>query len=512
MWGGFGVLLIFLVGVAMVVAGMTGYRGLTSGHASADGSTATPDTELVSQATTWLAETRTPASDSGTVATARSAATAGSTAAHGATSDVRSARVASTPAEVAAVRGYWTSKRMATAVSADTLISGSARSGAQHRTVAAGQPYLVPASVPWTRHRCYPASSTILGVIRDLRSGGRNALASELVASLCRHRPPSGSTTTRTSAPRTTPATSTSATTVPSTTSSTRTTTVTTTTSSTFPATTSRPVITTTTSRPVLTTTTSRPVPTTTRTTTTTTRTTTTGAADTTVNGGGRWSSGGQVVRTTGKVFFTLAGVNYVCSGSAVSSGDASTVMTAGHCVYGSSAFATNWVFVPGYTNGSRPYGSFVATHLATTAQWQASEDLNYDVAFANVGTNSSGQTLGAAVGGQGIEFNTARQQEMYSFGYPQASPYDGTSLISCAGRAVNDTVGHSSDVGLTCNMTGGSSGGPWFVGFDRSTGVGDLNSLNSFKYGSNGAVMWGPYLGDVALKLFQSVSGTTGA
>jgi hypothetical protein len=47
---------------------------------------------------------------------------------------------------------------------------------------------------------------------------------------------------------------------------------------------------------------------------------------------------------THGKVFFTLAGGDYVCSGTALLSGNKSTVWTAGHCVNeGPGAFATNW-------------------------------------------------------------------------------------------------------------------------------------------------------------------------
>ena len=45
---------------------------------------------------------------------------------------------------------------------------------------------------------------------------------------------------------------------------------------------------------------------------------------------GGYFSGGGEVRDTTGKVFFTLGGTNYVCSGSAVTSGNKDVVLTAG--------------------------------------------------------------------------------------------------------------------------------------------------------------------------------------
>jgi hypothetical protein len=73
----------------------------------------------------------------------------------------------------------------------------------------------------------------------------------------------------------------------------------------------------------------------------------------------------------------------------------------------------------------------------------------------------------------------------------------------------VQDTVGGSTDQGLDCNMTGGSSGGPWFVNYSESTGVGTLNSVNSFKYrgGNMRNYMFGPYLGSVAQTLYSSAA-----
>lgn len=224
---------------------------------------------------------------------------------------------------------------------------------------------------------------------------------------------------------------------------------------------------------------------------------------------GGYYSGGGEVVDTTGKVFFTLGGVNYVCSGSAVSSGNKDVVLTAGHCVNeGPGAFATNWAFVPGYDDGARPYGTFTARQLTTTTQWQNSGDFDYDVAFAVLNT-LNGAHLTDVVGGQAIGFNQARGQYMYSFGYPAANPYDGSDIAWCHGTVVQDTFGGSSDQGLDCNLTGGSSGGPWFVNYSESTGVGVLNSVNSFKYrgGSMRNYMFGPYLGDVAQSLYSSAS-----
>ncbi|WP_156380349.1 trypsin-like serine peptidase [Arthrobacter sp. Soil762] len=194
-----------------------------------------------------------------------------------------------------------------------------------------------------------------------------------------------------------------------------------------------------------------------------------------------------------GKVFFTLGGANYVCSGNAVSAPNKSTVATAGHCLNeGPGAFATNFVFVPAYENGARPYGTWTAKALYTTAQWKGSGDISYDTGFA-VMSQLGGKLLTDVVGGSGVAFNEDRGLQYTSYGYPAAKPFSGQRLWSCTGTATNDTNNTAfTTQGIPCDMTGGSSGGPWFIG---SGSDGLQNSINSYGY-SPKPVMYGPYWG----------------
>jgi hypothetical protein len=226
------------------------------------------------------------------------------------------------------------------------------------------------------------------------------------------------------------------------------------------------------------------------------------GSADGT---GGYYTGGGKVVQTTGKVFFTLGGTNYVCSGSSASSSNHDVVLTAGHCLNeGPGDYATNWAFVPAYDDGARPYGTFTARQLVTTTQWANQGDFDYDVGFAVVNP-VSGTDLTDTVGSQGIGFNLARGQLTHAFGYPAARPYDGTDIAWCYDTVFADTYYGSQDQGMDCNMTGGSSGGPWMVGYSTGTGVGTLNSVNSFGYRGIKDVMWGPYFGAVAQSAYDT-------
>ncbi|MCZ7417034.1 trypsin-like serine peptidase [Streptomyces sp. WMMC897] len=218
--------------------------------------------------------------------------------------------------------------------------------------------------------------------------------------------------------------------------------------------------------------------------------------------GGAPWTGGGEITTTGGRVFFTYQGRNASCSGNAVNSANGSTVMTAGHCVKMDGAWHTNWVFVPGYHDGQAPYGQWAAEATLATPQWTASEDINYDVGAAVV-TELNGQRLTDVVGGQGLSFNSGYNREMYAFGFPAADPYDGETFTYCSGTSFQDFF-LSSDHGLSCDMTGGSSGGPWLTDFDETTGTGLQTSVNSFGYAFWPDTMFGPYFGDDARNLYD--------
>ncbi|MCB5168923.1 peptidase [Streptomyces bambusae] len=217
---------------------------------------------------------------------------------------------------------------------------------------------------------------------------------------------------------------------------------------------------------------------------------------------GGAWTGGGAVVRTSGRVFFTFQGRTASCSGDSVTSQNGSTVLTAGHCVKYQGAWHTNWVFVPAYDNGNAPYGQWSATQTFATDQWAASEDINYDVGLAVVAP-LNGQKLSSVVGAQGVLFNGGYNKPMYAFGFPAASPYDGSKLVYCSGNSGKDFL-FSKDHSLGCNMTGGSSGGPWFQSFNEATGTGLQVSVNSFGYTFLPNRMFGPYFGNEAKAVYD--------
>jgi len=216
-----------------------------------------------------------------------------------------------------------------------------------------------------------------------------------------------------------------------------------------------------------------------------------------------------------GKFFFTLPGDGrYVCSATVVNGANQSTILTAGHCVHDQTAgWATEVLFVPGYRDGSTPYGSWVAKTVLSTAGWVSSEDFSHDVGAAVLYQNGSGVGVEDVLGGaRGVAFNQPRDQHFNSYGYPAAPPFDGGKLHVCESDYGGDdpTSGNPKTMYIGCDMTGGSSGGGWV--YEDAAGA-YVNSVNSYKYlpppPSNNEHMYGPYFGTTAQSLFNAASSS---
>jgi hypothetical protein len=225
---------------------------------------------------------------------------------------------------------------------------------------------------------------------------------------------------------------------------------------------------------------------------------------------GASWTKGGPIVARTGKVVFTMGGSDWICSGTVVDDGGRagySMVLTAGHCAIDETngTFATNWTFIPAfdtqptYTCSSSVYGCWTAVGLAVHNRFATAGSFNdqavtNDWALAIVGPGGKDNSqLDAKVGSYPIAFSgVSKGDKLYAFGYPAAGKYHGSDLVYCAGAITEDAGTSDLTWGMPCDMTGGSSGGPWLSGFSETTGTGTLSSLNSYGY-SGSAVMYGP-------------------
>ena len=220
---------------------------------------------------------------------------------------------------------------------------------------------------------------------------------------------------------------------------------------------------------------------------------------------GASWTVGGLVKEVTGKVVFTLDSGNYICSGTVVTDGTSgrSIVISAGHCAYDwktTGGFARNWMFIPDfdqastYTCANTAYGCWTASALVVSSGFAnagsfSDTAVQYDWSFAVItqpGTKNG--SLDGTVGSMpllaGSNTAMATGTQVYDFGYPAAGRYHGSDLIYCADQVFTDPNMSNKTYGIDCNMTGGSSGGPWFSGFDAATGnSGTIRAVNSYGY-----------------------------
>ncbi|MFI2264180.1 trypsin-like serine peptidase [Streptomyces tubercidicus] len=210
----------------------------------------------------------------------------------------------------------------------------------------------------------------------------------------------------------------------------------------------------------------------------------------------------GTTMKTVGRLFFVNAnGADTWCTATAVKSANRSAVMTAAHCVRrGSSPGNTNilMVFVPGYSKGKMPYGAFAVRDAVTPRSWET--DSTNDVSTLVVDADKNGRKLTDVVGGQDIAFNRPVGGTVSAFGYPATRPQLGEELLRCVGTAKEKNGVQA----IPCDMTGGSSGGPWLADLNATTGKGVLVSVNSALDSLTPTEMQGELLGATAKKVYD--------
>ena len=240
---------------------------------------------------------------------------------------------------------------------------------------------------------------------------------------------------------------------------------------------------------------------------------------------GASWGGGGEIVERSGRVLFTMGGRDYICSGSVAfddNDGAYSVILTAAHCAYDevAKAFATNWMYIPSfdtaptYTCLNATFGCWTALALVVHSGYATATSFNeqatvHDYAFAVVGAGGKPeqvQTQLDALGSYPVVTNVESGNTLWAFGYPAGGRYKGKDLTYCKGPIFPDPYNNGNTWGMTCNMTGGSSGGPWLAGtdIDPASDSGSLGSLNSYGYSGINA-MHGPKFDSKTLAVYNA-------
>jgi V8-like Glu-specific endopeptidase len=209
---------------------------------------------------------------------------------------------------------------------------------------------------------------------------------------------------------------------------------------------------------------------------------------------------------TVGKLFFRQRGVSYVCSASAAGR---NAILTAGHCVHDGSNSTAGWssnvVFVPAYRNGTSPRGQWTASWLATKTAWYQSSNFRYDLGGA-VLYKRNNQTISQVVGYLGFAWNQSYDLHWNVFGYPAGAPFNGQLMWTCqASLAYQGTPSGSGPrtKGIGCDMTGGSSGGPWIWKFSGGSGATNyLNGVTSYRRSGYSQELYSPHFDSTSKSL----------
>ena len=214
---------------------------------------------------------------------------------------------------------------------------------------------------------------------------------------------------------------------------------------------------------------------------------------------------------TVGVLFFEQYGVDYRCSAASIGNG---AIWTAGHCIHkgdnNSDGWSTNIVFAPAYKNGSTPFGVWTASDITTKGLWYefGSRDLRCDMAGA-VLNEWNNQMISEVVGSLGFAYNLDNGLHWLNMGYPSAPPFDGKTQQICAASFAyaDSSMPAPSPVAMGCDMTRGSSGGPWILDFSgQAGGTNFLNGNNSYRYTSHPEELFSPYFGDAAKSMYDEL------
>ena len=201
-----------------------------------------------------------------------------------------------------------------------------------------------------------------------------------------------------------------------------------------------------------------------------------------------------------GRLFVRQGGQQGFCSATAINTPSRRLILTAGHCVNsgpvgrrGGSFWSNYLEFVPSYTNGTAPFGAFIAHRRSVFAlrQWVKFGNPNFDVGAVVVTPNAEGVNVADAVGG-GVEIGTdlSRRQLFRTFGYPGESRV----MQGCQSPYVGDDVLTYRIPGpptltIRCHWAPGASGGGWLINEGTM-----INGLTSYGKETDRRHTFGPY------------------
>jgi V8-like Glu-specific endopeptidase len=188
----------------------------------------------------------------------------------------------------------------------------------------------------------------------------------------------------------------------------------------------------------------------------------------------------------------------HFCTASVVHSTRGDLAITAAHCV---SDDPGQVVFVPGYANGTEPYGIWQVTRVYTDQAWQSTQDPDDDVAFLRLSDGSDGTPIEDITGAEQLGTGWQGSTLVQVIGYPNGADQP----VVCA----NWTKSFSpTQLEFDCRgYTNGTSGGPLLADVSDGSGQGTvIGVIGGYEQGGDTPdVSYAPAFGAAVAALYRS-------
>ena len=211
-------------------------------------------------------------------------------------------------------------------------------------------------------------------------------------------------------------------------------------------------------------------------------------------------------VAAVGALFMVRSGKlgQHFCTASVVDSPAGDLAVTAAHCVTGSisvTGSSEKLVFIPGYDNGTEPYGAWQVTRVYTDAAWNASQNPDDDFAFLKISDASDGVPIEDVTGADQLGTASTARTLVRVVGYPD----DAAKPVSCTNWAESYSP---TQLQFDCGgYTDGTSGSPFLAGVsdtsDEGTVVGVIGGYE--QGGDTPSVSYSVAFGSTVTSLFQT-------
>lgn len=196
--------------------------------------------------------------------------------------------------------------------------------------------------------------------------------------------------------------------------------------------------------------------------------------------------------RVIGALFFSNGSGGHYCTASVIRTPKRNMLITAAHCLYNLSTHGwhRHVVFVPRYSAGHRPYGTWPVWLMVADKRWIQHGDPDLDYAFAAV-QMMRGRRLADVVGSNKLQIDPGYSRPVLVAGYPAKEYYPADRPIGCAGRTSRQSA---FQLRFDCHgFYGGTSGGPWLSDYDNRTQSGHVFGVIG-GYQEGGTEEWRSY------------------